>query len=128
MIINQFQKRALVMEITRAHNMTSSVIRKTKCFEKKYVLPQKISLVPRAILTNPSFLPSSYSKKIRWERGWHKNTFNYLPLFYLINFGTDHGFSKQISFCTLCLKSLKQTIKKESIRLSHSLIHMHRDC
>ena len=45
-----------------------------------------------------------------------KITFNCLSLFCFINFGIDHGFSKQISFCTLCLKSLKQTIKKELMR------------
>ena len=53
-----------------------------------------------------------------------KITFNCLSLFCFINFGIDHGFSKQISFCTLCLKSLKQTIKKELMRFSHLLIHM----
>ena len=53
-------------------------------------------------------------------------TFNCLSPFCFINFAIDHGFSKQISFCTLCLKSLKETIKKELIRFSHSLIHMHR--
>ena len=53
-----------------------------------------------------------------------KITFNCLSLFCFINFDIDHGFSKQISFCTLCLKSLKQTIKKELMRFSHLLIHM----
>ena len=43
-----------------------------------------------------------------------KITFN--CLFWFIIFGVDHDFLKQVSFCTLCLKSLKQTIKKESIR------------
>ena len=72
------------------------IISKTKCFEKKYALLQKI-------------------------------TFNCLSLFCFINFGIDHGFSKQISFCTLWLKSLKQTSKKDLIRFSHSLIHIYRD-
>ena len=33
--------------------------------------------------------------------------FNCLSLFCFINFGIDHGFSKEISLCTLCVKSLK---------------------
>ena len=49
-----------------------------------------------------------------------------LSVFCFINFGIDYGFWKQISFCTLCLKSLKPVIIKELIRFSHSLIQMHR--
>ena len=45
-----------------------------------------------------------------------KITFNCLSLFCFINFGIDHDFSKQVSFCTLFLKSLKQIIKKELVR------------
>ena len=47
-----------------------------------------------------------------------------VTLFCFLNFGIDHGFSKQISFCTLCLKSIKQ--KKELVGFSNSLILMHR--
>ena len=36
-----------------------------------------------------------------------KITFNCLSLFCFINFGIELGFSKQISFCALCLKSSK---------------------
>ena len=75
------------MGITRAHNMVwYQIISKTNCFEKKYALLQK------------------------------KITFNCLSHFCFINFGIDHDFSKQVSFCTLCLKSLKQRIKKELVR------------
>ena len=55
-----------------------------------------------------------------------KITFNCQTLFCFINFGIDHGFSKQIALYTFCVKSLKQTVKKELTRFSHLLIHMHR--
>ena len=55
-------------------------------------------------------------------------TKNYIQLsatlFCSINFGIDHGFSKQISFCTLF--EVIEILNKELIRFSHSLIHMHR--
>ena len=75
-----------------------------------------------------SVVSPSYLNLLALKRNMHAAiiTFSCLSLFCFINFGIDHGFSKQISFCTLCLKSLKQTIKKELIRFSHSLIHMHR--
>ena len=92
----KFDKKLIIMGTTRAHNMTSQVISKTKWFEIKYAPLQK-------------------------------TTFNCLSLFCFINFITNHDFSKQVSFCTLFLKSLKQTIKKKLIRFSHSVIHMHRD-